>query len=70
MAKKSKRGYAFSIRAVEDFPRMKEVIESVSDNEKYAAGREKYRNESWQIIGNSAANIVDYLLEKNNSMDA
>lgn len=34
MAKNSKRGYAFSIRAVEDFPRMKEVIESVSENEK------------------------------------
>jgi len=49
---------------------MKEVIESVSDNERYAAGREKHRNESWQIIGNSASNIVDYLLEKNNSMDA
>ena len=47
-----------------DFPRMKEVIESVSDNERYAAGREKYRNESWQIIGNSASNIVDYLLNK------
>lgn len=52
----------------EDFPRMKEVIESVSDNERYAAGRERYRNESWQIIGNSASNIVDYLLNKNNEL--
>ncbi len=53
----------------EDFPRMKEVIESVSDNERYAAGRERYRNESWQIIGNSAANIVDYLLRKKEKLD-
>ncbi len=47
-----------------DFPNMKEVIESVSDNERYAAGREKYRNMSWQIIGNAAENTVDYLINK------
>lgn len=47
-----------------DFPNMRQVIESVSDNEIYRNGREKYRAYSWHCIGSSAVHVVDYLEKK------
>ena len=45
----------------EQFTDMKEVIDSISDSEEFARGRDKARKESWAYIGSGAEHVVDYL---------
>lgn len=52
-----------------DFPNMRQVIESVSDSEEYRNGRNKYKAYSWHCIGHAAVNIVDYLENKLKTLD-
>ena len=48
----------------EDFPNIKQIIDTLTSDEKYSAGRERVRNEAWQNRGQSAAAIADYLEKK------
>ena len=48
----------------DDFPRMKEVIDSVADSDEYRQGREECRNTSWQCRGEATVRTVDYLIKK------
>ena len=47
-----------------DFPRMKELIDEVIDDEQYAKGREQARREAWMYPGESAKRTVDYMIQK------
>ncbi len=53
----------------EQFGQLKELIDDLSDNEEFAAGREQARNEAWMNIGRSAALTVDYLVDKKKELD-
>ena len=48
----------------EDFPNIKQIIEKLTSDEKYSAGRERVRDEAWQNKGKSAIAIADYLETK------
>ena len=47
----------------EDFPKMKEVLDSVMASDTYREGRKHVRETVWQYVGESAVRTVDYLLE-------
>lgn len=47
-----------------DFPKMKEMIDSVIENKELKASRERVRNEAWQYQGQGAEKTVDWLIEK------
>lgn len=46
-----------------DFPRMKEVIDEVLSDDKYAEGRKQYKETIWNCRGEAAKNAVDYLMQ-------
>jgi hypothetical protein len=48
----------------EDFPRMKELIKELTENDRFGEGREKLREQLWAKRGESAKNIADYLEEQ------
>ena len=48
----------------EQFADFKAIIDGLSDNEKFAAGREKARREAWAHIGHSAELVADFLVSK------
>ncbi len=48
----------------QDFPRMKELIDEVIENEQYAKGREQARKEAWMYPGEAAKRTVDYMVQK------
>lgn len=48
----------------EDFPNIKQIIEKLTSDEKYSAGRKRVRDEAWQNKGKSAIAIADYLETK------
>ena len=48
----------------EDFPRMKELIKDLTENDRFGEGREKLREQLWAKRGESAKNIADYLEEQ------
>ena len=54
----------------EQFPRMREVIDSVIYDEALADGREQVREEGWAYIGESALRTVDYLVRKHDELEA
>lgn len=47
-----------------DFPKMKEMIDSVIENKELKASRDRVRAEAWQYQGQGAEKTVDWLLEK------
>nr|WP_318660143.1 CDP-glycerol glycerophosphotransferase family protein [uncultured Treponema sp.] len=47
-----------------DFPKMKEMIDSVIENKELKSSRERVRNEAWQYQGQGAEKTVDWLIEK------
>lgn len=48
----------------EDFPRMRELIDDLLQQEQGREAREKVRDEAWQCIGESAKLTVDYMIHK------
>jgi len=48
----------------EDFPRMRELIDELLQQEQGKEAREKVRSEAWQCIGESAKLTVDYMIHK------
>jgi len=48
----------------EDFPRMRELVDDLLQQEQGREAREKVRDEAWQCIGESAKLTVDYMIHK------
>ena len=48
----------------EDFPRMRELIDGLSQKGQKSEARERVRNEAWQCVGESAEKTVDYMIRK------
>ena len=48
----------------EDFPRMKEVLDSTIESDVYAQGREEAKAYAWANQGKAASAVVDYLVGK------
>lgn len=48
----------------EDFPRMRELIDDLLQQEQGREAREKVRDEAWQCIGESAKLTMDYMIHK------
>ncbi len=48
----------------EDFPRIKEVIDTALKDDSLAAGREGARKEAWAHMGESAKRVADHLIRK------
>ena len=48
----------------EDFPRMKELLAALMEEEGRQVARERVKNEAWQCIGESASKTVDYMMQK------
>lgn len=48
----------------EDFPRLKEMIDSLLSTNQKNEARNRVRNEAWQCMGQSAEQTVDYLIRK------
>ena len=53
-----------------DFPRMKEVIDSLIHERSYADARRTVRDECWKYQGEAAVRIVDYLIGKEKQLKA
>lgn len=51
-----------------DFPRLKEIIDNVLNNDKYKASQKALKSEAWQEEGHSATLTVDYLLNKQKAL--
>ena len=52
----------------EDFGRLKEIIDAMSDDPHYQAAIDEARNETWAHIGEAAMLTVDYLIDKRNAL--
>ncbi|MGN0495247.1 MAG: CDP-glycerol glycerophosphotransferase family protein [Lachnospiraceae bacterium] len=52
----------------DDFERMKEVIDSLIENEKYQNGIKQVKDNAWLHKGEAAVRTVDYLVEKRNQI--
>lgn len=48
----------------EDFPRMKELIDSLLQKGQKSEARDQVREEAWQYVGQSAERTVDYMIGK------
>lgn len=48
----------------EDFPRMREMIDELLQQEQGQDAREKVRGEAWQCVGESAKRTADYMISK------
>ena len=54
----------------DQFSDFKAIIDDLSDNEKFAVGREKARKEAWAHIGHSAELVADFLISKGEELSA
>lgn len=54
----------------DQFSDFKAIIDDLSDNEKFAVGREKARKEAWAHIGHSAELVADFLISKGAELSA
>ena len=51
-----------------DFSNLKDIIDNLMQNGSFQKNRDKIRNEAWQYRGEGAVRVVDYLIEKHDSL--
>ena len=53
----------------EQFPKMKEIIESTMENRELQAARNRIRDEAWQKRGRASSEVYDYLMNELNKIE-